>query len=71
MMAAPAVPYAWWRRQFLAGLGIMDYSLLVGIHDMTRGNRDELRNRGLSVFDVRAPTGAPQLTPGTARSTPV
>jgi hypothetical protein len=40
--------------QFLASLNIMDYSLLVGVHDLTRGNKDELRNRGLSVIDVRS-----------------
>ena len=37
----------------------MDYSLLVGIHNMERGNRDELRNRGLTVVEVRVPVTGP------------
>ena len=38
-------------KKFLASLNIMDYSLLLGIHDSQRGNTEELRNRSLSVFD--------------------
>ena len=37
----------------------MNYSLLVGIHNMERGNRDELRNRGLTVVEVRVPVTGP------------
>lgn len=29
----------------------MDYSLLVGIHDITRGNADNIRDNTLSVFE--------------------
>lgn len=39
--------------QFLADHNIMDYSLLLGIHDMTRGNSEDIRLRSLSVFEVR------------------
>lgn len=35
---------------FLQKLHIMDYSLLVGIHDVKRGNTENLRNRTLKVF---------------------
>ncbi|KAA8913604.1 hypothetical protein FN846DRAFT_771807 [Sphaerosporella brunnea] len=34
----------------LQKLEIMDYSLLLGIHDLTRGNRDDIRNSALKVF---------------------
>ncbi|KAF3908056.1 hypothetical protein ABW21_db0203762 [Orbilia brochopaga] len=34
----------------LQRLKIMDYSLLVGIHDMARGNNDNLREKNLAVF---------------------
>ncbi|EWC47985.1 hypothetical protein DRE_02867 [Drechslerella stenobrocha 248] len=34
----------------LQRLKIMDYSLLVGIHDMGRGNNDNLREKNLQVF---------------------
>lgn len=37
---------------FLQKLGIMDYSLLLGIHDMGRGNKDKIREGALTVFDV-------------------
>jgi 1-phosphatidylinositol-4-phosphate 5-kinase len=35
----------------LQRLGIMDYSLLVGIHDQERGNQGEIRSRTLKVFN--------------------
>ncbi|KAI9252460.1 hypothetical protein BY458DRAFT_523061 [Sporodiniella umbellata] len=34
----------------LSQLNIMDYSLLVGIHDMLRGNRDNVRDSTLQTF---------------------
>ncbi|KAI5806373.1 hypothetical protein EDC01DRAFT_609482 [Geopyxis carbonaria] len=36
--------------KLLQKLGIMDYSLLLGIHDLTRGNKDDIRNSALKVF---------------------
>ena len=38
---------------FLKELGVMDYSLLIGIHNMRRGNRDNVRRNTLKVFSVR------------------
>ncbi|RXK35296.1 1-phosphatidylinositol-4-phosphate 5-kinase [Tremella mesenterica] len=41
---------------FLKSMKVMDYSLLVGIHNMERGNKDNLRENQLTVFhpDVTA-----------------
>lgn len=36
--------------EFLKQINVMDYSLLVGIHNMERGNRDNLRRNTLKVF---------------------
>jgi 1-phosphatidylinositol-4-phosphate 5-kinase len=38
--------------EFLKRIQVMDYSLLVGIHNMERGNRDNLREKQLTVFHV-------------------
>jgi len=40
---------------FLTRRKVMDYSLLVGIHNMERGNRDNLRENQLSVFHPEVP----------------
>ncbi|WVQ72359.1 hypothetical protein IAR50_001910 [Cryptococcus sp. DSM 104548] len=42
--------------EFLRKIKVMDYSLLVGIHNMERGNRDNLRNTQLSVFHPEVTT---------------
>ncbi|ODN73915.1 hypothetical protein L202_07422 [Cryptococcus amylolentus CBS 6039] len=42
--------------EFLRKIRVMDYSLLVGIHNMERGNRDNLRNTQLSVFHPEVTT---------------
>lgn len=39
--------------EFLKKIGVMDYSLLVGIHNMRRGNKDNVRSNTLKVFSVR------------------
>jgi len=41
--------------EFLKRKNVMDYSLLVGIHNMERGNRDNLRENQLSMFHVGLP----------------
>lgn len=38
--------------EFLGKVDVMDYSLLIGVHNMERGNRDNLRRNTLKVFQV-------------------
>jgi 1-phosphatidylinositol-4-phosphate 5-kinase len=38
--------------ELLRKINVMDYSLLVGIHNMQRGNRDNVRKNTLKVFSV-------------------
>jgi 1-phosphatidylinositol-4-phosphate 5-kinase len=38
--------------ELLRSINVMDYSLLVGIHNMQRGNRDNVRKNTLKVFSV-------------------
>ncbi|KAF8888608.1 hypothetical protein BD779DRAFT_1523933 [Infundibulicybe gibba] len=42
--------------EFLKKINVMDYSLLVGIHNMQRGNRDNVRKNTLKVFSPDIPT---------------
>lgn len=37
---------------FLSSHNIMDYSLLVGIHSIQRGNKEKIRDKALSVFET-------------------
>ena len=41
-----------WDSEFLKSVNVMDYSLLIGIHNITRGNRDNVRSNTLRVFSV-------------------
>ncbi|KAG5651826.1 hypothetical protein H0H81_007258 [Sphagnurus paluster] len=41
--------------EFLKTINVMDYSLLVGIHNMQRGNRDNVRRNTLKVFSPHLP----------------
>ncbi|KIY53254.1 SAICAR synthase-like protein [Fistulina hepatica ATCC 64428] len=41
--------------EFLRSVNVMDYSLLVGIHNLHRGNRDNVRRNTLKVFSPDIP----------------
>jgi len=45
----------------LQKLKIMDYSMLVGIHDLTRGNEEKLRDKTLQVFEPGGDGNDPQI----------
>ena len=38
--------------KLLVRMNIMDYSLMVGVHDIIRGNKDNVRNSTLQFFQV-------------------
>ncbi|RPB21448.1 SAICAR synthase-like protein [Terfezia boudieri ATCC MYA-4762] len=42
--------------RLLQKMGVMDYSLLIGTHDLNRGNKDDIRNNALKVFQPGAST---------------
>ncbi|KIY64547.1 SAICAR synthase-like protein [Cylindrobasidium torrendii FP15055 ss-10] len=44
-------------KEMLKSIQVMDYSLLVGIHNMRRGNRDNVRKNTLKVFEPDIPHG--------------
>jgi len=44
--------------EFLKSIGVMDYSLLIGLHNLSRGNKDNLRSTTLKVFEVRSSSRA-------------
>ena len=48
--------------ELLKQLNVMDYSLLVGIHNMRRGNRDNVRSNTLKVFSVSVNIGLAHQT---------
>lgn len=43
-------------KEMLKRINVMDYSLLVGIHNMQRGNRDNVRRNTLKVFEPSLPS---------------
>jgi 1-phosphatidylinositol-4-phosphate 5-kinase len=54
----------------LQRLKIMDYSLLVGIHDLDRGNEENLRDKTLQVFQPGGETREEPIPGGTLARTP-
>jgi 1-phosphatidylinositol-4-phosphate 5-kinase len=54
----------------LKKLQIMDYSLLVGIHDLSRGNEENLRDKTLQVFNPGGEQFADDEPPSMLMRTP-
>ncbi|KAF5330151.1 hypothetical protein D9611_010588 [Ephemerocybe angulata] len=44
--------------EFLERISVMDYSLLIGIHNLKRGNRDNVRRNTLKVFSPDLPNAS-------------
>ncbi|KAJ3326888.1 Phosphatidylinositol-4-phosphate 5-kinase [Blyttiomyces sp. JEL0837] len=42
--------------EFLVSMKIMDYSLLIGCHDLVKGNKDNIRDSTLAVFEPNPET---------------
>ena len=53
ILNAPRTGVGRYTTELLKRLHVMDYSLLVGIHNVRRGNRDNVRSNTLKVFSVR------------------
>ncbi|KAG9026376.1 Phosphatidylinositol-4-phosphate 5-kinase [Tulasnella sp. UAMH 9824] len=54
--------------ELLKEINVMDYSLLIGIHNMQRGNRDNLRRNTLRVFSPSVPPRKPAASQSSSRS---
>ncbi|PWN93041.1 SAICAR synthase-like protein [Acaromyces ingoldii] len=53
--------------ELLQKLNIMDYSLLIGLHDMKRGNKENLRQDALQVVQPETNAGALKREPTTGK----
>jgi 1-phosphatidylinositol-4-phosphate 5-kinase len=42
--------------KLLVRMNIMDYSLMIGVHDIVRGNKENVRNSTLQTFQVKEKT---------------
>jgi len=47
--------------QLLAKLNIMDYSLLIGFHNLSKGNQENIRDKTLSIFEPNPESLSQQL----------
>ncbi|KIO21250.1 hypothetical protein M407DRAFT_80598 [Tulasnella calospora MUT 4182] len=54
--------------ELLKEINVMDYSLLIGIHNMQRGNKDNLRRNTLKVFSPSVPPRNPAASQSSSRS---
>ncbi|KAI0686594.1 SAICAR synthase-like protein [Earliella scabrosa] len=56
--------------ELLKEIGVMDYSLLIGIHNMRRGNKDNVRRNTLRVFSPDMPLISRKKTIGKGPQSP-
>jgi len=47
--------------ELLAKLNIMDYSLLIGFHNLSKGNQENIRDKTLSIFEPNPESLSQQL----------